>query len=106
MDLAFSSNVAGDIRQALSERPVLVAITVRNVDDSYFASRDFCLEDTKRIVRVVKKNTDSPAVLGGVGFSLFPLAAAKHCGAEFGIQGEGEIPLSRLASRISKGESS
>jgi radical SAM superfamily enzyme YgiQ (UPF0313 family) len=82
-----------------------VAITVRNVDDSYFASRDFCLEDTKRIVRVVKKNTDSPVVLGGVGFSLFPLAATRHCGAEFGIQGEGEIPLSWLASRIRKGES-
>ena len=102
LDLAFSADVAGDVRRAVADRPLLVGITVRNVDDSYLASRDFCLKDTKRIVDLLKRQTDSPIVLGGVGFSVFPLAAARFCGVDFGIQGEGEIPLSLLASRISE----
>jgi len=104
LDLAFSTDVVGDIERALADEPVLVAITARNVDDSYFASRDFCLKDTKKIVDLVKKHTDSPVVLGGVGFSIFPLAVARFCDVDFGIRGEGEIPLSLLAARMSKKE--
>ncbi len=105
LDLAFSTDVAGDVKRALAEEPVLVAVTVRNVDDSYFASRDFCLKDTKKTVGLVRRHTDSPIVLGGVGFSIFPLAAARYCDVELGIRGEGELPLTLLASRISKKES-
>ncbi len=104
LDLAFSRDVAGDVRRSLKKQPLLVAITVRNVDDSYFASRDFCLKDTKKIVDLVKKHTDSPIVLGGVGFSIFPLAAARYCGVDFGIRGEGELPLNLLAGKIGRKE--
>ncbi len=104
LDLAFSMNVAGDIRRALAERPILVGITARNVDDSYFASQDFCLKDTRRIINLVKSHTDSLVVLGGVGFSVFPLAAARFCDADLAIQGDGEMPLTLLAKRISRGE--
>jgi radical SAM superfamily enzyme YgiQ (UPF0313 family) len=105
LDLAFSTDMEEDVRRALKKRPALVAVSVRNVDDSYFASRDFCLKDTKRIVAVLKRHTDSPVVLGGVGFSIFPLAAARFCDVDFGIQGEGEVPLSLLAWKMVKRES-
>jgi radical SAM superfamily enzyme YgiQ (UPF0313 family) len=100
LDLAFSTDVRADVRRAVRHRPLLVGITVRNVDDSYFASMDFCLKDTKRIVNLVKSETDAPIVLGGVGYSIFPVAAAKYCGVDMAIQGEGEIPFVLLAERI------
>jgi hypothetical protein len=100
LDLAFSRGVVPDIKRAVAERPVLIGITVRNVDDSYLASQDFCLEKTKKIADLVRKHADSPIVLGGVGLSISPLAAARFLNAEFAIQGEGEIPLALLAKRI------
>lgn len=100
LDLAFSTEVAADVRRAVRRRPLLVGMTVRNVDDSYLASMDFCLKDTKRIVNLVKSEADAPIVLGGVGYSIFPVAAAKYCGVDMAIQGEGEIPFVLLAERI------
>jgi len=102
--MAFSTNVAADVKRAVREPPLLVGITIRNVDDSYFASMDFCLKDTKKIVNLVRSHTDSPIVLGGVGYSIFPLAAARYCDVDLAIQGEGELPLVLLARRISKKE--
>jgi len=104
LDLAFSTDVAADIKHALAENPLLVAISVRNVDDSYFASRDFCLEDTRKVVDLVHAHSDSPVVLGGVGFSIFPVAAAKFCDVDLAIHGEGEAPLASLACKISRKE--
>jgi radical SAM superfamily enzyme YgiQ (UPF0313 family) len=104
LDLAFSSNVAADVKQAVGERPLLVGLTVRNVDDSYSASMDFCLEQTKKIINRVRSHTDSPIVLGGVGYSIFPLAVARYCEADLAVQREGEVPLSLLARRISRKE--
>ncbi len=104
LDLAFSTDVAGDVRRALTERPLLVGITIRNIDDSYFASRDFCLVKLRKVIDLVKKHTDSPVVLGGVGFSIFPLAAARFCDVDLGIQGEGEVPLALLAEKMRRKE--
>lgn len=104
LDLAFSTDVVRDVRRALKEQPILVGISIRNVDDSYFASRDFCLKEMKRIVDLVRGQTDSPLVLGGVGFSILPLAAARYCEVDLAIQGEGEVPLTLLAKRISRKE--
>jgi len=104
LDLAFSTDVAGDVRRALAQPPILVGITIRNIDDSYFASRDFCLEKMKKVIDLVRNQTGSPVVLGGVGFSIFPLAAARFCRVDFGIQGEGEMPLVILAEKMRRKE--
>ena len=51
LDLSFSENVEQDINQSLrGERFDVVGITIRNIDDSYFASQDFCLEKIKDII--------------------------------------------------------
>jgi len=91
LDLAFSENVEEDIKRTFqNESFVAVGITVRNIDDSYFASRDFCLEKTKKIIDLVRTWTQSPVILGGVGFSISPVPALKYCGGDFGFWGEGE----------------
>ena len=78
LDLSFSEDVEQDIKRSLKREPFdTIGITIRNIDDSYFASRDFCLEKIKGIVDLVKTYTNSLIVLGGVGFSIVPIPALK-----------------------------
>jgi len=103
LDLSFSKNVEQDIRRAFKhERFVAVGITVRNIDDSYFASQDFCLGKIRGIIDLVKNHTISPIVLGGVGFSIFPKPALTYCGVDFGIWGEGELAFPLLIEALIK----
>jgi len=105
LDLAFSADAEADIQPALKgSDPLLVGVTVRNLDDSYLASQDFCLERTKGIIDLLKAHSAAPLVLGGVGFSIAPEAALSYCQVDLGIRGEGEQALPLLAKRIGEGD--
>ena len=82
---------------ALEISPILVGITIRNIDDSYFASRDFSLQRILPVIEEVKRLTQAPMCLGGVGFSIFPFEVMEFCKAPFGVVGDGEEGLVRLA---------
>ncbi len=104
LDLAFSSDTEADIEFALrGSEPALIGVTVRNLDDSYLASQDFCLERIKGVIDLIKAHSESPLVLGGVGFSISPEAALSYCGVDLGIRGEGEQALPLLAKRLEEG---
>lgn len=97
LDLAWSRNVEEDIRAALRERPVLVGLTLRNLDDSSSASRVSFLPGHREVATAIRRHTDAPLVLGGVGFSIAPAAALLALGADLGVRGEGEDALALLA---------
>lgn len=101
LDLCFSSDIARDIKDYFSRTsPSLVAITLRNTDDTYFASQDFFLPRLKEITDLIKTLCPAPIVLGGAGFSLMPQAILNYCELELGIWGEGEHSLPLLVKRI------
>ncbi len=104
LDLAFERDVDAAIEREINEiggSPLFVGVTTRNIDDSFFVTRDFCLSRTASIIRTIKKLTDAPVVLGGVGYSVFPTAALEYCGGDYGIRGDGEIAIVRLAEYFS-----
>jgi radical SAM superfamily enzyme YgiQ (UPF0313 family) len=103
LDLAFSTNADSDIESALrTVDPLLIGVTVRNLDDSYLASQDFCLERTRKIIDLIKRYSGAILVLGGVGFSISPEAVLDYCQVDWGICGEGEQALATLARRIAE----
>jgi hypothetical protein len=102
LDLAWSESVEEDIARELDERPLLVAISCRNVDDSSLASGDYCLAGYAEVARLVKRHTDAPLVAGGSGFSIAPASAMGELGAEFAVWGEGELALVELARSIDR----
>ena len=103
LDLAFSSDADSDIQSALRRTdPLLIGVTVRNLDDSYLASQDFCLERTRKIIDLIKSHSGARLVLGGVGFSIAPEAVLNYCQVDWGICGEGEQALPALAHQIAK----
>jgi radical SAM superfamily enzyme YgiQ (UPF0313 family) len=55
-------------------------------------------------VKTIRKHTDAPVVLGGVGFSTMPEQVITRCDATWGVWGDGEFAMMDLASRIGKRE--
>jgi len=101
LDLAFADHPEKELERYLGKSEyLLMAITVRNIDDSYFASQDFCLQRTKVLIDQIRSRTEAPLVLGGVGLSIRPESALSYCGVEIGVKGDGEWSLPQLAKRL------
>jgi len=97
VDCTIEADWGKKLSDVLSEEPVLVGVTVRNIDDSYFASQDFSLLRIIPVLEKIKCSTNAPICLGGVGFSIFPSEVLKFCGVSYGICGDGEEGLVKLA---------
>ncbi len=102
LDLAFEKDVDAALEREIKGDLLFVGMTIRNIDDSFFASRDFCLAKVRPIIQKIKSLSDAPVVLGGVGYSVFPVATLEYCGGDFGIQGDGEIAIVQLADTIAR----
>lgn len=80
--------------------PGLVGLSVRNVDDQTMESPRFFLEETRKVVRRLKGMTRAPIVVGGAGYSIYPLSGLEYLEADMGLAGEGEIALPALLSAM------
>jgi radical SAM superfamily enzyme YgiQ (UPF0313 family) len=101
LDLCFSTDISRDIESYFTSNDVLtVAVTLRNTDDAYLASQDFCIDRYKQVVDLLKTRTSTPIILGGSGFSIMPQAILGYYGLDLGIWGEGELALHLLIERI------
>jgi hypothetical protein len=85
-------------------QPTLVALTQRNSDDCYLAGRYSCVPHARRVADLVRRYTDAPLVVGGCGYSIFPAAMLQALAADYGVRGEGEEALPRLAQAVERGE--
>ena len=83
----------------------LIGISIRNIDTvnstSVNASLTGCAFD---LVKLCKKCSDAPVVIGGAGFSLYPENIMKLSKADFGIVGEGEDAIRKLLNMLKNGE--
>jgi radical SAM superfamily enzyme YgiQ (UPF0313 family) len=105
LDLCFSTDIAKDIKSYFTGNDVLaVAVTLRNTDDTYFVSSDFCIDRYKKVIDLLKVQTGAPIILGGSGFSVMPEAILSYYGMDLGIWGEGELSLPLLVERIASGQ--
>ncbi|MFW6108586.1 MAG: B12-binding domain-containing radical SAM protein [bacterium] len=102
LDLAFAPSPEEALDAAMRRDWLLVAVSARNVDDSFRASQDFCLARTRELIDRIQAGSDAPVVLGGCGASLFLRAAAAFCDVPYAVRGEGEEPLARLARALAE----
>jgi radical SAM superfamily enzyme YgiQ (UPF0313 family) len=84
-------------------QPQAVGISVRNIDDQNMATPRFLLEQARDVVEFCRSVSESPIVLGGAGYSLFPVSAMEYLGADMGIQGEGENAFPLLIEALERG---
>ena len=82
--------------------PELVGVSFRNVDDCFWPGSAWFVPDLVELVENIRRHSDAPIVLGGVGYSIFARDILLRCGADFGIRGDGEQALVALASELGK----
>ena len=84
-------------------QPEAIGISVRNIDDQNMANPKFLLEQARDVVKFCRGVSESPIVLGGAGYSLFPQTSLEYLGADMGIQGEGESAFPLLIEAVERG---
>ena len=74
--------------------PDFVGVSIRNIDNlDTINSRGF-LAEYQNLVRQIRKNSLALLILGGSGFTVFPVEFLHALDADYGIAGEGErLPL-------------
>ena len=104
LDLCFEQDPVAAVKASSAPvRAGLIGVTIRNTDDCYVLSQDFCLERIKPIVQSLRQVSKAPIVLGGTGFSLMPEAVLDYLQADLGIVGDGEESLCALAGCVQSG---
>jgi radical SAM superfamily enzyme YgiQ (UPF0313 family) len=78
----------------------LVGITLRNTDDCAFATRQSFLSEFCEMINTLRKTTEAPVLLGGVGFSVMPEQVLRRCGSDVGLWGDGEFGVVELADKV------
>lgn len=105
LDLCFEDNVEEAVATfCASTPPAFWGITVRNTDDTYFASQHSFLPLVQGMIETIKRYSSAPIVMGGVGFSIMPEKILEYCGGDFGITCEGEVSFPLLLTRLLKHE--
>ncbi len=101
LDLCLADDADNTIRHYFAtHQPELVGISFRNIDNCFWSSGAWFVPELKQLVAGLRNLTDAPIVLGGVGFSVFPSELLLCCGADFGIQGDGEEALVELLAQL------
>jgi len=105
LDLCFSPDWAGDIDTYFAHDSVAaVGVSLRNSDDTSFASQEFFLPSFKQIIDHIRTRTPAPVIIGGSAFSVMPEDILRYCGVDLGITGDGEGPLPLLVGNLISGE--
>ncbi|MFZ4439270.1 MAG: lipid biosynthesis B12-binding/radical SAM protein [Syntrophales bacterium] len=81
--------------------PDCVGISIRNIDNVEATHSMSFIEGYRDLIRILRRATSAPLILGGAGFTLFPTRLLKELGADYGVAGEGE----RLAALLTALES-
>jgi tryptophan 2-C-methyltransferase len=97
--------LANDPHSALTEclarvQPTLVGLSLRNTDDCFWPSAAWFVPQLQETIAAVRRLTDAPVVLGGVGFSIFARELVEHVAADYGIRGDGEQAVVDLYAEI------
>ena len=104
LDLCFEPDPLAAVADTLRRvEPMLVAVTLRNTDNCYLASGQSFLPEFAEVVAAIRRSTSASVVLGGSGYSVSPSSILDALGADYGIAGDGEIPLAMLVEALASG---
>ena len=84
--------------------PDYAGISIRNIDEVDSLGNNIeIFKNEKEIVKVIRKYTDVPIIIGGSAFSAMPEEILKFIDADYGIVGGGEKPICSLIENLNNG---
>ena len=101
LDLGLVDEPVQAIKEYFSDRhPELIGMSFRNADDCFWPSADWFVPGLKNLIETIRKVTDAPIVLGGVGYSIFAGPIFEYTNVEFGLCGDGEAAMPSLIHQL------
>ena len=101
LDLGLADEPTKATKEYFSTRnPDLIGISFRNADDCFWPSADWFVPGLKETIETIRRVTDAPIVLGGVGYSIFAGPVLEYTKVEFGICGDGEVAVPELIRQL------
>jgi radical SAM superfamily enzyme YgiQ (UPF0313 family) len=82
--------------------PDVIGLSVRNIDNVDTVATKSFVQGYERIIHVIRGCSKASIILGGSGFSIFPVELMALLDADFGVVGEGEY-LNLLLDAMEKG---
>ncbi|MDR2148210.1 MAG: radical SAM protein [Tannerella sp.] len=80
---------------------LLIGISLRNFDDSTNVYKEnIFVAQYKEVINLIRSVSNTPIVVGGTGFSVFPEILFRELKPDYGIHGEGEQALCQLITAI------
>lgn len=70
--------------------PDYIGLSIRNIDNTDTIHRLGFLSDYREMVRKIRENSNATLILGGSGYTIFPLEFLRALDADYGVAGEGE----------------
>lgn len=90
-DFPDRQNMEAMIREFL---PDFAGVSIRNIDNTDVINARGFLSEYQDLIGRIKANSNARIILGGSGFTIFPLEFMQALDADYGIVGEGEkLPL-------------
>lgn len=83
--------------------PDVVGISIRNIDNTDVINCKSFLPEYQSLISLIRKTSNAKIILGGSGFTIFPLEFMQALDADYGIVGEGE-KISQLLNALEKKE--
>lgn len=94
-----------DLKNTLARfQPELVGISLRNIDTVNMFDKRHFVQDSQRLIALIKKQSPATVVIGGAGFSIFPKIIFEQIQPDYGIFGEGEKTLQQLIMALNHGD--
>ena len=105
-DLTFQSQFEEKLKASIRGRkPEVIGLSLRNVDNTAYPKTVSYFEHFQKIVRICREVApETPIVVGGPAFSLFPEEFMESLDVDYGIAGEGEIALLELLEKLESGD--
>ena len=101
LDLCLTDQPDAALADCLARtQPELIGLSLRNTDDCFWPSAAWFVPEVQETIAAVRRLSDAPIVLGGVGFSIFARQIMERIGADYGIRGDGEQAIVELYAEI------
>lgn len=101
VDLCFCDNWEETLCNTLSHvEHDYIGISIRNIDEAMMASQTFFVDSIKTIVHLCRQVSQSPILLGGIGFSIAPKEILDYTKADFGLVGNGVTTIADFITAI------
>lgn len=105
LDLLGEEEPATALAEAIRDfTPDLIGLSVRNIDNQNPLDQEFFLPDIRATVEACRRTSSAPIVVGGAGYSIFPQETLEFLKADYGIIGDGEQALCRVAQTLKAGK--